>query len=656
MFAAKVVKSPKKAVANPASNLAQQRSRPLQLLSDRSLNAGHRASWDFGQLPIFPSERTNRPEMQFSAQEPKVDLARPASFRFDHDSSRIPMHPPAAGVIQKKLAINQPGDSYEQEADRVAEGVMRMPELRLQRACPCAGGCSNCNTAQPVREHGSVQTQRVHTSDTGQTAAPPIVYEALRSPGQPLDPGTRAFMEPRFGYDFSRVRVQSGAPAGQSARDVNANAYTVGQNIVFAPGQFAPATRQGRQLIAHELTHVVQQNGGAAAIQRAPGGGTSPAPDPASRAVYQHYLEALRAEMAKPAVDDSQLAKIVELLYRDHPEIGSGSTAAAIRNELATGMPTKGKRHVQAGQDRLNMLSDWLKAQKTLREANEHARSIGKTVTKAEASARDVATAEHLFLDTREAIHSGYYAEFEITVPPPPGGGGGPGVKTDPGPTTPKLPETTVSSEVGAAAGPEMAEVVGTSFFKTAGRLLAREAPGLVLQLALMAIFPPRVKIHNEKAKELSRTKLEPAILASLEKQELVFEKLLDNDMSQSIYANVTAKLDYRVWAESSDLEVTLEDMTFLGMTITNQNEEQSDPKFDANAKPVSKHVTYSILLFEPEYVTRDREWAEAQRAYEECVHRYGTGHIPPAAGVDQGSNPEEGPCIPPHMKRMEGP
>ena len=68
-------------------------------------------------------------------------------------------------------------------------------------------------------------------------------------------------MEQRFGHDFSRVRVHSGAAAEQSARDVNANAYTVGHNIVFGAGRFAPGTHEGRRLIAHELTHVVQQSG-----------------------------------------------------------------------------------------------------------------------------------------------------------------------------------------------------------------------------------------------------------------------------------------------------------------------------------------------------------------------------------------------------------
>lgn len=142
----------------------------------------------------------------------------------------------------------------------MAEQVMRTPEPQLQRACPCGGGGPRCHTEQPGREHESLQTKHVQASDTGQIAAPPIVHEVLRSPGQPLDPATRAFMEPRFGHDLSRVRVHSDAAAEQAARDVNANAYTVGQNMVFGAGQFAPGTHEGRRLIAHELTPVNPPN------------------------------------------------------------------------------------------------------------------------------------------------------------------------------------------------------------------------------------------------------------------------------------------------------------------------------------------------------------------------------------------------------------
>ena len=93
--------------------------------------------------------------------------------------------------------------------------------------------------------------------------------QALASPGRPLEPALRQDMEQRFGHDFSKVRVHTGAAAEQSARDVNARAYTMGHDIVFGAGRFAPETNGGRRLIAHELTHVVQQAGrGMPSIQR----------------------------------------------------------------------------------------------------------------------------------------------------------------------------------------------------------------------------------------------------------------------------------------------------------------------------------------------------------------------------------------------------
>lgn len=106
--------------------------------------------------------------------------------------------------------------------------------------------------------------QRVRAAGTGeeQNVAPPIVHEVLRAPGQPLDAQTRTFMEPRFGYDFSQVRVHTGTRAAESARAVNALAYTVGRDVVFGASQYAPRTGAGTRLIAHELTHVMQQNSG----------------------------------------------------------------------------------------------------------------------------------------------------------------------------------------------------------------------------------------------------------------------------------------------------------------------------------------------------------------------------------------------------------
>lgn len=100
--------------------------------------------------------------------------------------------------------------------------------------------------------------------------APPIVQEVLRSSGQSLDEPTRAYMEPRFAHDFSGVRVHTNNRAAESAREISAQAYTVGSNVVFDTGRFAPNTSDGRRLLAHELTHVVQQRGSAGTIARQP--------------------------------------------------------------------------------------------------------------------------------------------------------------------------------------------------------------------------------------------------------------------------------------------------------------------------------------------------------------------------------------------------
>jgi hypothetical protein len=572
--------------------------------------------------------------------------------------------------VQCKLTIGAVDDPLEAEADRVADHVMRMPDpdAKLSSAAPqLSRKCGACE-----EEDKKLNAQPDGTLAQGD--APPIVHDVLNSSGQSLDSATCAFMEPRFGYDFSRVRVHSDAAAQQSARDVNANAYTVQNNIVFAAGQLAPGTRRGQQLMAHELAHVVQQNGAPAVIQRGPHDPPPPSRPAADRAAYERYLETLRETMAKPAVANPELAEIVEKLYRDHPEIGSGSTAAAIRNELATGMATKGTRHLTAGHERMNMLAKWFENQKELAKAI--AKKARKLPPGTLASARDVATAEHLFKDLQQSVDSGYYADFEITFHPPaggPAGGTDPAPPTDPAaapatdpgtapataPATPEPAGTTPPVGV-APAVEEIGEAAWVSVFRSASKFLAKEGPGLVLQLVAMALFPPKVHIHSDNAAELSRTKLEPAVQAALEKQKGVFKKMLDEDWSQSIYANVTATLSYRVEGSPSgagDLELYLVDVAFVDMQIAHEDDHGADAKFDISARPITRHVTQALLLFEPESVTRDREWAQAQQKYQDCVRQYGTGHVPPAAGVDGDQpNPEEGPCIPPHMKPMEGP
>lgn len=130
--------------------------------------------------------------------------------------------------------------------------------LVLQRKCACGqhtggGECVEC------RKKKKMPLQRHVSGSNAAVVAPPIVHDVLRSPGQPLDRATRAEMEPRFGQDFSRVRVHSDSRAAESARAVNAQAYTVGNNIVFGADQYSSSTF-GLRLLAHELAHTVQQN------------------------------------------------------------------------------------------------------------------------------------------------------------------------------------------------------------------------------------------------------------------------------------------------------------------------------------------------------------------------------------------------------------
>lgn len=179
------------------------------------------------------------------------------------------LHLLRTGTLQAKLRVSQPGDAGEQEADRMADHVMRMPEsssAKVQvshpipgvRACACGGTCDD-RQVRGLPEDGTLQTKSARGGLTGVGDAPPMVHQVLNSSGQPLDEVTRALMEPRFGRDFNDVRVHVGPQAATSAREVSARAYTVGRNIVFDQGQYDPDSRFGQQLLAHELAHVVQQ-------------------------------------------------------------------------------------------------------------------------------------------------------------------------------------------------------------------------------------------------------------------------------------------------------------------------------------------------------------------------------------------------------------
>lgn len=172
-------------------------------------------AWDWSSIPISP-----RPALQRCASNCECD--------------KCTRH----RELQAKLEISEPGDVFEQEADRIAS-----------QAVSADGGGAPL-AIQPYASRSSGASEQV----------PASVRQTLASAGRPLEPAVQRDMEHRFGYDFTRVRVHSDALAAGSARDVRAHAYTVGHDVVFNEGRYSPGTQEGRQLIAHELTHVVQQN------------------------------------------------------------------------------------------------------------------------------------------------------------------------------------------------------------------------------------------------------------------------------------------------------------------------------------------------------------------------------------------------------------
>ena len=187
------------------------------------------------------------------------------------------LHP----IVQAKLRIGAPNDKYEREADRVADQVMREqapapespcdslngPEAVQRKCAACSsdgsGLCPECE--EDLQRHAfpvaSLVQQKTVGSGAG-TNVPPIVNNVLSSNGQPLDRTTRAFFEPRFGHELGSIRVHADSKGAEAARSIEASAFTSGSHIVFASGRYLPDTRDGKELLAHELTHVIQQQAG----------------------------------------------------------------------------------------------------------------------------------------------------------------------------------------------------------------------------------------------------------------------------------------------------------------------------------------------------------------------------------------------------------
>ena len=132
----------------------------------------------------------------------------------------------------------------------------------LQRKCACGKDAVSGGECEDCRKKRGETVQRTAVNNAPTSGVPPIVQDVLQSSGQTLDPATRTSMESHFDHDFSNVQVHTDAKAAESAQAVNAQAYTVGQDVVFGSGKYAPGTSEGKRLLAHELIHVLQQSNG----------------------------------------------------------------------------------------------------------------------------------------------------------------------------------------------------------------------------------------------------------------------------------------------------------------------------------------------------------------------------------------------------------
>ena len=349
-----------------------------------------------------------------------------------------------SGRIQPKLTISQPGDPFELEADRVADQVMRMPLdeplsavcPHLQRTCAaCSSGGAKCSKCAGEEEHLHIHRKEQSASGGGDPSVADNFLSDL-GPGRPLDSSTRAFFEPRFGRDFSSVRIHTDSRAAESARAINACAFTLGPNIVFGSSEPHFSSSSGMHLLSHELAHVVQQSAAkpAAAIQRQ-------ANDP------RVHSGGSGPKINRGAQDGYPTERWSEEIERQYKIRGDFQTAAAIRRCRETG--GKACQIILTASDTIRLLDLAVTSkgdEKAIRNGLGHAVPV-----------------------------LGMLAGPGLTPPtPPPGLFPPPGVVPPPVVTPPLIPPTVTPPVIPPAAGP--AAELGTDAAVAAGAGLSLEA------------------------------------------------------------------------------------------------------------------------------------------------------------------------------------
>jgi hypothetical protein len=578
---------------------------------------------DFSKIPVLAPDRRSR-------TQPSSPL----------DASPIP------DAIQAKLIVGEVNDRLEHEADRVADQLMRMPAASAgTRAAPLQVSCRLQNTAG---------------SQIGAGEAPNGVYEALRMPGQPLDPESRAYFEPRFGADFSRVRIHTDRGAEESAGAVQARAYTVGQHIVFGSGQYTPRSVHGRRLLAHELTHTLQQEGGlAGVVRRDPRHDKGHAGEQAMGFGYSQekgwiFIQGPSGAgghgITQPGFDGiayNIAADELHILDNKALTADTASSSTALTTNVLKNLDDAitTVRGMQDLPSRIKILGLLTRARAAVAGGTRIPRNVKLVITGEAGNVRAVSgrlagrglefresgTTDQPLAPTSPPARQ---AQGEIdtspaNAPPPANVKNKPKVMVDSSlehadhkPPTVAKPVTETDVELPGTAGgggaapapkvewPSVEGAVATSTrlgpqasrLTTAGRFLAEEAPGLILQAALMALFPPEVHIHDENYPALSSQKIDPALQRALMEQADILNKLAADNAAQSIWATVTVDLDFSLNATSSgSAEVFLQDLRFIGMKITREYLLVEGKKFDTpKGGNVSKTVTYSVPIFGP--------------------------------------------------------
>ena len=243
-----------------------------------------------------------------------------------------------ASGTQQKLNVSQPGGADEQEADRVAEQVMGMRSATAQRRrVGCAGRA-------PCSDRGDEASTVQRAAEVAEAVNPvPDRMLTSQGSGRALQPALRQFMESRFGHDFGSVRVHADAGAAESADAVSARAFTIGSSIFFGAGRFSPATAAGRRLLAHELTHVVQQGASTAKHQVDSEAGSEPnksvhAPvNSAARIGTPAPPAAIQRDVDKNLLDEK--AKAIIAGARDEESKAEDRAVAAVKSIIKTYYP-----------------------------------------------------------------------------------------------------------------------------------------------------------------------------------------------------------------------------------------------------------------------------------------------------------------------------